>query len=266
MTIRKFDSSRTRVTPVFNQLLARDPSGVSWLPQLLALPRIASRVLLTPVSSTQPVTAYAWGRAAEKGLRPPRTLLAWMVEHGDKLQSSKRKTSDETMTKRQRLLRHDAITIAEAMARLTQPTLPPIAWYILEGITRPDVYLETPDILVVIEGKRTEPRAKPDTEWMPQRHQMLRHLDCAWEVRGERAVLGFFIVEGQGGADALAVPSKWQRAAQATISSPALDESLPHRTPAERLAIAAGFLGVTTWQQVCAAFQLDYTALPNRIV
>jgi hypothetical protein len=92
---------------------------------------------------------------------------------------------------------------------------------------------------------------------------MLRHLDCAWEVRGQRTVLGFFIVEGQGGADAVAAPAHWQMAADATVTPVALDDSLPHRTPIERQAIADGFLGVTTWQQICATFQLDYTALPN---
>jgi hypothetical protein len=34
-------------------------------------------------------------------------------------------------------------------------------------------------------------------------------------------------------------------------------------TRAERQAIAAGVLGVTTWQQVCAAFQIDYVALTD---
>jgi hypothetical protein len=92
---------------------------------------------------------------------------------------------------------------------------------------------------------------------------MLRHLDCAWEVRGQRTVLGFFIVEGQRGADALAAPAHWQVAADATNTPAALGDSLPHRTTAEQQAIADSFLGVTTWQQICATFQLDYTALPD---
>jgi hypothetical protein len=95
---------------------------------------------------------------------------------------------------------------------------------------------------------------------------MLRHIDCAWEVRGSREVVGFFIVEGKGGSDAIEVPPRWTEAASATISEEVLNASLPHRTQAEREAIAHCFLGVTTWQAVCARFRIDFNALPDRIV
>jgi hypothetical protein len=57
------------------------------------------------------------------------------------------------------------------------------------------------------------------------------------------------------------VPSHWEAAARATITPAALDDSLPHCTSSERQVIADGFLGVTTWQQICAIFQIDYTTL-----
>jgi hypothetical protein len=120
------------------------------------------------------------------------------VQHGHLLQQTPAKTSAATQVKRQAVLNRDPHTIAEALAYLAQPRIPRHAWYIFEGTTRPDVYLETPDVLIVIEGKRTEREPTSHTEWMPRRHQLLRHLDCAWEVRGQRTVLGFFIVEGQG--------------------------------------------------------------------
>jgi hypothetical protein len=37
------DSTRTRVAPVFDALLARAATGRSWLPALLALPALAGR-------------------------------------------------------------------------------------------------------------------------------------------------------------------------------------------------------------------------------
>src|SRR5262245_12041960 len=100
MTRRKFDSSRTRVTPVFAQLLARDPSGMSWLWQLLALPGIASREVPPSIASTHPLTAYGWG-TMEKGLRPPRTLLAWQVQHAHLLKPISSKPSPASPSKRQ---------------------------------------------------------------------------------------------------------------------------------------------------------------------
>jgi hypothetical protein len=57
--------------------------------------------------------------------------------------------------------------------------------------------IETPDALIVIEGKRTESGATIDTTWLTGRHQIWRHIDAAWEIRGRRQVFGFFIVEGE---------------------------------------------------------------------
>jgi hypothetical protein len=258
----KNDSSHTRVAPVFNQLLAQDPTSVTWVPRLLTLPRLDGRPPYRLGSNTRPLTARGWG-ASEYRLSPPRTLLRWMVRNAAQLQPTTLGSSAVTIAKRQALLQRDHATVAEALAYLARPVYPAKAWYVLEGLSQPDVYLETPEVLVVIEGKRTEAGPTTYTSWMPRRHQMLRHLDCAWEIRGQRAVLGFFIVEGLDGADAVAVPAHWQIAARATITPPALDDSLPHRTSTERLAIADSFLGVTTWQQLCATFQLDYTALPD---
>jgi hypothetical protein len=42
-------------------------------------------------------------------------------------------------------------------------------------------------------------------------------------------------------------------------SSPAtLDKSLPHRSAAERRAIADACLGITTWQRVCRRFEIAW--------
>lgn len=136
-------------------------------------------------------------------------------------------------------------------------------WYVLEGLSQPDAYLETDEAIVVIEGKRTEPGPTIGTKWMPRRHQMLRHLDAAWEARGQKRVYSFFILEGEGGPDAVEVPARWVDAARNTISTTAICDSLPHRDAAEQLAIARCFLGVTTWQAVCKTFDIDWTKLPD---
>jgi len=116
-------------------------------------------------------------------------------------------------------------------------------------------------MIVVIEGKRTEPIATKTTKWMRVRHQMLRHIDCSWEIRGLKKVCGFFIVEGDGGADAYDVPERWIEASQNTISEDALNGSLRHRKPNEISDIARCFLGVTTWQRVCSEFKIDWELL-----
>jgi hypothetical protein len=152
--------------------------------------------------------------------------------------------------------------IMEALALLqTRPSGQ--AWHILERHTYPDVFLATPDALVVIEGKRTEAGPTTSTTWMPVRHQMLRHMDAASEIRGDRRVYGFFIVEAA--RESNAVPAHWVQAAEDTLAPAAVSGSLPHRSPAEREDIVQGFLGVTTWQAVCGTFGLDSDTLPETV-
>ena len=136
-------------------------------------------------------------------------------------------------------------------------------WHILEGPSYPDVLLETPDALIVVEGKRTESAPTTHTTFMEGRHQIWRHIDAAWEVRGRRAVFGLFIVEGQG--EAPEVPAVWTAAVASAKSDAVLASSFPHRSAVERSAIAQCLLGATTWQRVCAEFEIAFSTLPTTV-
>ncbi len=259
----KQDSTATRVAPVFDQLLAIDSSGESWLTSLMQLPVHGAE--FDAVGSLGRIKDSAWGDN-ERGLPPPRSLLRWLAEHAaptspSVLNSSSHRTSDL----RKRLLDGDQEVLRTALSELDKERIPESAWYIFEGPSKPDVYIATPEAIVVIEGKRTENYITTKTSWMGERHQMLRHIDCAWDVRGGRRVLGCLIVEGEGGAGGLPVPNKWIEAARLTVADQALELSLPHRSADERRGIANAFLGVTTWQQVCRTFALDWDSLPDVI-
>jgi hypothetical protein len=111
---------------------------------------------------------------------------------------------------------------------------------------------------MVIEGKRTEPKATTVTTWMPMRSQMLRHMDAAWDIRGGKRLLGLMIVEGHGDAEAVMPTDHWLTQANEQVLPSTLAASLPHRSVDERKQIADGFLGVTTWQRVCAEFGIGW--------
>ena len=256
---RPFDSSLTRVAPVFDRLLQRDRSGRSWIRQLLALPLHGTSRVGDDLELGE-LRRHGWGKD-EESLAPPVTLLRWLVCNIADPRDEGAWGNGPTGDNRRALRAKDERMISEALRELeTKP--PPQAWYVLEGPSRPDVYLETEQALVVIEGKRTEHGPTTHTTWMPVRHQMLRHIDAAWEKRDGRPVYGFFIVEGDGVGD---LPEAWEDHAHATVSQDALDRSLPHRTNTERAAIAAAFLGVTTWQTVCKAFDIDWKTLPDEL-
>jgi hypothetical protein len=133
---------------------------------------------------------------------------------------------------------------------------------VLEGPSYPDVYLETERTIVVVEGKRTEREPTTSTTWMAQRHQMLRHIDAAWDGRGAKDIYGLLIVEG---ADDGTVAEPWRSYPATLRGNAVLAASLPHRRDDERAAMARAFLGVTTWRRVCDRFGLPWPPpLPTR--
>ena len=254
----RFDSSRTRVAPIFDRLRCIDPTGRTWLPALLKLPSREPPVTVTiPTGDLE--EACWWPE--EKRLSAPVALLRWLIENATPPESTGAWGGAETRAKREALVSKDPARIAEAL-NLVATAPDERAWYVLEGRTCPDVFLTTNDTVVVIEGKRTEKGPTTITSWMSVRHQILRHIDSALEVASTRRVIGFFVVEGDGAV----VPPHWRQAALDTISPDALAFSLPHRSDDERRTIANGFIGVTTRQALCGALNIPSEVLIDEVV
>ncbi len=227
-----------------------------WVRRLLALPTLGSGAEVSAQLDLSFV-AGGWG-SSERGLVPPVSLLSWLVRNLPV--KSDNSVSDD---RRAKLIARDPDTIAEALLLLRTAGIGK-GWHVFEGPTYPDALLETPDALIVVEGKRTESGPTTKTKWMPERHQIWRHLDAAWELRGRRQIFGFFIVEGTE-PDPMQVSARWREAAALTLLAASLDASLPHRSELEREGIRRAFLGVATWQSVCATFGLDFNTLPDRV-
>jgi hypothetical protein len=252
------DSSKTRVEPVFKILMQKDSTGRSWLPQLLKLPVGGNRVRIAQECDVA-IVQHFWGPDEQK-LAPPVSLLSWLIRHPQELALCGASDNEPMQVPRRELLEGSKSRIEEALS-LLRDNPHRARWHIFEGPTRPDVFIETGDLIVVIEGKRTEPEPTTHTTWMPGRHQMIRHLDGAWEIRGKKQVIGFFIVNGDDEGDE--VPAKWREFAKNTISPQALASSLPHRGPSEQNEIASCFAGVTTWSRVCREFGIEASCLPD---
>jgi hypothetical protein len=257
-----YDSARTRIAPVFGRLQCLDPSGRLWLQGLLELGN--SRKLATPRGGTAALRVAKWWPRQARLAAPPG-LLRWLLENAEKPRTAAAwGRHPEVKENRRRVVDRDAATVTEALKRLDERRGSGRAWYVLEGPTQPDVYLDTEEAVIVIEGKRSEPGPTTSTAWMPVRHQMLRQLDAAWEVRQGRRIYGLFIVEADERTGSL-VPPVWREVADMTISEEVLRGSLPHRTPEERSEIASALLGVTTWQAVCEEFQIPLQVLIEEV-
>ena len=254
-----YDSSRTRVAPVFGRLQCFDPSGRVWLQGLLELAN--TRKLPRPQAGTSPLRVAKWW-PREARLAAPPGLLRWLLENAQEPRDAAAwGRRPEVMASRRRVVDRDADTLAGALRSLQERRPSPRAWYVLEGPSQPDVYLDSADAVIVVEGKRTETGPITSTAWMSVRHQMLRHLDGAWEHRQGRRIYGLFIVEAEKGTTSVEPSSAWHEAVELTISDEVLKGSLPHRSPDERSQIASALLGVTTWQAVCDEFQIPREVL-----
>jgi hypothetical protein len=248
----KYDSSKTRVVPVFDALVQVDATGGEWLGRLLQLPT-GGTAFQPPASWDLEIQDRGWGDA-EKKLEPPVALLSWLIRNPRRSPSGELSSDPVKAQKRRELMAGSRSRTLEGLALLRENPRGE-DWHIFEGPSQPDVFIETPSVLVVIEGKRTEPKPTTSTKWMAGRHQMLRHIDCAWEVRGQKQVVGFFVVEGDGGGEE--VPQQWVEYARETTAAASVASSLPHRGPEEQRQIASCFIGVTTWQKICREFGID---------
>jgi hypothetical protein len=253
------DSSKTRVAPVFDAITARDRQG-AWVKEMLDI--VSSETTVQSKWQSDDFTyvdGYWYPR--EQSLHPPLSLLSWLIRNLEH-PANAFDGDAAVMTKRRKLLQRDPATVVEAINLLRWGVIR--GWHILEGPTYPDAFIVTAGALVVAEGKRTEAGPTTNTTYMAGRHQMLRHLDAAWEIRGSRSVYGIMIVESDDATGR--VPLAWLKAAADIKSSSVVQSSLPHRGPKEQEAIASAFVGITTWQRLCTVFSIDLNTLPDLII
>jgi len=190
------NSTETRVMPVFDELLARQPEG--WITRLVQLVSPSHATF----SAAGELLDWGWGED-EVPLQAPRSLLTALVSRATELMTPPPdgrfgSNSPTARQKRAALFGGDDDIRREALRLLNRKRVPKRGWYVFEGETWPDVFIETEHAVVVIEGKRTEASITTCTTWMPITHQMLRHLDAALEIAAGRKPIGFFIVEGEG--------------------------------------------------------------------
>jgi hypothetical protein len=244
-------SSRTRVAPVFDLLQSRSDD---WVRQLLMLNQGVQAAPVDLAGLNLKFQKGYWGKS-EHSLGPPVALLSWLIRN-----PTPELLAEDAPPERALLAKGDPNIVSKALHALRSSAAPK-GWHLLEGPTVPDVLIETPDALIVIDGKRTEAGPTPDAPLPGGRPPIWRHIDAAWEIRGRRRVFGFCIVPGcepDGG-----LPPLLLDALHHTVSGAVLGASFPHRSLVERDAIVACMLGGTTWNAVCKAFGISMAPLPR---
>ncbi|MGA2232790.1 MAG: hypothetical protein ABSH22_17970 [Tepidisphaeraceae bacterium] len=262
---QNFDSSITRLRPFFQPLLRRDPSGLSWLPALLRMgqanPAFAREIahdcgpLLPWVTRqrTRPdralrtfgIESVALEACFEYRLPPPREFLQFLITHPHLLSWPREDDlPGPNQRRREELLGHHGFAAARAAAAEALAELERVGaagsngkWWAFEGFTHADCLLETPALIVLIEGKRTE-KLSASTRWFPQRNQLLRSLEVARAVARQREKEFAVILLAEDFMDGMSIEE--------------IFGSLPHLTPRQRSEILDRYLGCVTWRQALA--------------
>lgn len=237
----KYNSSIYRVRPLM-EIVEKDRSSFLKLLSLVDIP------LLGAVSRCE----YDGENRSEKQLKPSKrhlsALIAYMAtkSHTDSnVKNSKRKElffPDPDTPNRRATVCQEALALLEE----TYDTLLPDdkRWYIFEGFTHPDIFIEGDDYVIVCEGKWTEPCITTKTTHLcaegESRNQMIRHIQGALNAYNKK-VYAFYIVEnGCGYEKELTKEHFAEQLETETIKIPV----------SEKANILNSFYGYTTWQAI----------------
>ncbi len=134
--------------------------------------------------------------------------------------------------------------IAELEMKYDTLTAKDRPWYMFEGFTNPDIFIEGDDYVIVCEGKWTEPHITTTTTYLSSvgeyRNQMIRHIQGALNYTSKR-VYAFYIVDAECGyTEDL---NKKSFCGQLELETIKLSND-------EKSAISNAFYGFTTWQAI----------------
>lgn len=237
------NSSKTRVAPAFSALI-KNNLVKEFFGFINGIQEDEKKIPIENVDwdlSRMEIRYADGGRNTEKALPPPRDLLYWMVLNAGVSNIVKPK-ADEKIDKRCRLFKGDENVRQEALHMLSTGIRKGRGtWPVLEGDSYPDAFIETNKFVLVVEGKRTESGATRHTTYLDGCDQLLRHMDCAYELVHDKPVYGISICEleqEQFGAYS--------------------DVVLPHRTMATRKSLRKGYLKGITWRELQQYFYEKY--------
>lgn len=235
----KHDSTKTRVQPAFDAIGC---SAENWNRFFRLFP-CGARV---PTIQEGGVIEIRYGSKSGKGhgeavLPSSKDRLLWCVKNlkTTKLPGSLAK-SDETNKKRAGLKDGRQEIIDEACRLLHKYKGRKRDWFVLEGSTHPDIYIETKNFIAVGEAKRKEPHLTTFTTWFKDRDQLIRHVDAL--IDQEKTVFSFLITEKEYGE--LGNYEKLDY----------FEKSLPHRDIKAQKRAKESYLGRISWDDLTEAF------------
>lgn len=236
----KYNSSVYRVRPLM-EIIEKDYDAFLKLLAMLNIPALG-----------HPHTyQYDGENCSEKLLKPSKRHLSALIAY----MATKDHPSDVKHEKRKALFFPDpehpngrAEACMEALVSLENvyDSLSPCDrhWFLFEGFTHPDIFIEGEDYVIVCEGKWTEPNITTKTTHLSaegeSRNQMIRHIQGALNDSDKKVYAFYIVEEGCGYEKDL---SKERLAEQLETETVKIPDS-------EKVKILESFYGYTTWNAI----------------
>lgn len=199
----------------------------------------------------------------EKEIPPSRTLLIWMLYNLDVLNKVKNfgviNVGSDKYNKRKLLfsgdtkLRNEAINVIQ-----TKTKLPKRDWYIFEGHTFPDIYIETIDSIFIGEAKRTEKNITTNTKWLCQRDQLIRHIDSLLDQ--PKKIYSFYILDKNE-----YLKGYYKESMESYTTKDYYKQNLKHRDDFFIEKACRSFIGFLFWEDIADFFKICFPDTINDV-
>lgn len=197
---------------------------------------------------------YDGERCQEKQLKPSKDHLTKLIDYISKKEFQ---NTDNIKNKyRKRLCipdienvdsRKEARNLAIAELNKSYDNMDPSckAWYVFEGFTSPDIFIEGDDYVIVCEGKWTEPYITEQTTNLKKRdgeyrNQMIRHIQGALNYTTKK-VYAFYIADKE---------CSYLKELEKEKINEHLKKETIELDDLEKGKIRGAFRGYTTWQDI----------------
>ena len=189
------------------------------------------------------------GGQGEKELPPSSNHLAGIIKkiiNDEKFRSFVRKKDKSTYGNRilrDKLFNLDSETIELALSSFRD-------WNTFEGNSKPDLFIESEQYIIVVEGKRTEADITHSTTYLPNRCQMVRHIENALEYcECNKTVIGFYIVEDT---------CNYKEHCTREYFRKSLELETIQKNNAQKEEIVNSFYDYPTWQDISKKLKIVY--------
>lgn len=232
----KYNSSTYRVCPLMEHISGN-------------LDRINRLLSVFGINVNSLPLEYCYGDD-EKLLKPSLNHLLGLIQYLGKTKNHKENDVSKdraalfygTEDERKEKTEEAVSTISKKYSRLSPSSR---GWYIFEGYTHPDIFIEGEDYIIIGEGKWTENHITVETTHLltannEYRNQMIRHIQAAINYSNKK-VYAFYLVDKDCGY--LGDLTKDEFKKQLSMETVKLSEK-------DKKGIEESFYGYITWQDI----------------